>query len=80
MCSEAGEVAGKVKKLARDYGGVMTGELRQEIKKELGDTLWYIAAVCDELQLTLNDVAVSNIAKLHDRQQRKCIGGDGDNR
>jgi len=77
---EAGEVQGKVKKIIRDSGGVITPEATDEIKKELGDTLWYIASMCDNLGITLDDVATSNITKLKDRYKRGVIGGSGDNR
>ena len=77
---EAGEVQGKIKKIIRDNGGIITPEASEEIKKELGDTLWYIASMCDNLGITLTDVANSNIEKLHDRQKRGVLGGSGDNR
>lgn len=77
---EAGEVQGKIKKIIRDNGGIITPEATKEIKKELGDTLWYIASMCENLGITLEDVAIKNIEKLHDRQKRDVIGGSGDNR
>lgn len=77
---EAGEVQGKIKKIIRDNGGIITSEATEEIKKELGDTLWYIASMCENLGITLTDVANSNIEKLHDRQKRGVLSGSGDNR
>jgi len=77
---EAGEVQGKIKKIIRDNGGIITPEATEEIKKELGDTLWYIASMCENLGITLGDVANSNIEKLHDRQKRGVLNGSGDNR
>lgn len=77
---EVGEVAGKIKKLYRDSGGIITPELRQAIKKELGDVLWYLVNICTEFQLPLADVMDENITKLFDRQQRGVIQGNGDNR
>ena len=77
---EAGEVQGKIKKIIRDNGGILTPEARDGIKDELGDTLWYIASMCQTLGLTLGDVAHSNIKKLHDRRARGVQGGSGDNR
>ena len=80
LANEAGEVAGKVKKIFRDKQGII-GEVEcQALKGELGDVLWYIAQVCTELGLTLDDVAQANIEKLYSRLERGKIGGDGDNR
>jgi len=77
---EAGEVQGKIKKIIRDNGGIITNEATEEIKSELGDTLWYITSMCENLGITLADVATANIDKLHDRQKRGVLGGSGDNR
>lgn len=77
---EAGEVQGKIKKIIRDSGGVITPEATEEIKKELGDVLWYIASMCDNLEITLKDVASGNIEKLRDRNKRGVLEGSGDNR
>jgi NTP pyrophosphatase (non-canonical NTP hydrolase) len=77
---EAGEVQGKVKKIVRDNGGVITEEARQAIKDELGDTLWYIASMCENLGITLEDVATRNIEKLVDRNARGVRHGSGDYR
>src|SRR5512140_3820897 len=80
LANEAGEVAGKVKKIFRDKGGVIGEAERQALKGELGDVLWYIAQVCTELGLSLNEVAEHNIEKLYSRLERGKIGGEGDNR
>ena len=77
---EAGEVQGKIKKIIRDNGGIITPEATEEIKAELGDTLWYITSMCENLGITLADVANANIEKLHDRQKRGVLGGSGDKR
>lgn len=80
LVNEAGEVAGKIKKVFRDKGGEISAETRAALKSELGDVLWYVAQVCTELDLSLDDVAEANLAKLFDRQARGQIRGDGDNR
>ena len=77
---EAGEVQGKIKKIIRDNGGIITPEAVDGIKDELGDTLWYITSMCKNLGITLEDVAVANINKLHDRRNRGVLGGSGDKR
>ena len=80
LVNEAGEVAGKIKKVFRDKGGEINEETRAALAAELGDVLWYLAQVCTELDLSLADVAEANLAKLLDRQARGQIKGDGDNR
>ena len=80
LANEAGEVAGKIKKIFRDQNGQITEENRQSLKNELGDVLWYLTQICTELGLTLEEVAETNIEKLASRQERGKLGGDGDNR
>jgi NTP pyrophosphatase (non-canonical NTP hydrolase) len=80
LVNEAGEVAGKIKKVFRDKDGQISEETRQALKAELGDVLWYLAQVSTELGLTLDEVAQANIVKLYDRQERGKLGGDGDHR
>lgn len=80
LANEAGEVAGKVKKVFRDKGGEISEETRDALKAELGDVLWYIAQVCTELEISLDEVAEYNLSKLLDRQARGKIRGEGDDR
>ncbi len=80
LANEAGEVAGKVKKIFRDKGGEISEADRQALKQELGDVLWYLAQICTELNLTLEEVAEANLEKLFSRLERNQIRGDGDNR
>lgn len=80
LAGEAGEVAEKVKKLCRDHDGVINTERRNALCKELGDCLWYISETARQAGLSLNDVAIQNIAKLRDRKDRKVLHGEGDNR
>ena len=80
LVDEAGEVAGKIKKIFRDKNGQITEEDRQSLKNELGDVLWYLTQICTELGLTLEEVTETNITKIFSRQERGKLGGDGDNR
>ena len=80
LVSEAGEVAGKIKKIFRDKAGLVNDESREALKSEVGDVLWYVAQVCSELDLSLEEVAEFNIAKLYGRLERGTIQGDGDER
>jgi len=42
--------------------------------------MWYLAALCDELNLSMEDVAITNIKKLNSRKERNVLKGEGDNR
>jgi NTP pyrophosphatase (non-canonical NTP hydrolase) len=77
---EAGEVQGKIKKIIRDDGGFITEKAKDEIAKELGDLLWYVASMCQNLGITMESVATGNIEKLQDRHARGTVHGSGDNR
>lgn len=78
LAAEAGEVLGKVAKHIRDGGD--DESLRQNIKKELGDVMWMVAAVAADFDLTLSEVCAHNIEKLNSRKERNVITGSGDNR
>ena len=80
LCGESGEVAEKIKKIIRDKGGVYTPEDKTEILKELGDVLFYVTALSQDLGFSLGEVAENNIQKLTSRKQRDVIHGNGDNR
>ena len=75
LAAEAGEVANKVKKILRDGSFDRDG-----ISDEIGDCLWYIAALCRDLNVDLSDIARNNLKKLKDRQERGTIKGNGDKR
>jgi NTP pyrophosphatase (non-canonical NTP hydrolase) len=77
---EAGEVAEKVKKIIRDKQGVIDEKDKEELAKELGDVLWYIAVFAHQLGFTLDEVAAHNLDKLASRKERGVLGGSGDNR
>src|SRR5688500_19891158 len=70
LTGEAGEVANIVKKIQRDHGGVINDEIREMLKDELGDVLWYISACADELGITLTEIAEYNVQKLAKRHNR----------
>lgn len=80
LTGEAGEVSDKFKKIMRDKQGVIDDTDKEEIKKELGDVLWYVAIIADTLGIKLEDVAITNTVKLKSRKERNKISGNGDNR
>lgn len=80
LTGEAGEVADKIKKIIRDKDGKISDEDRTAVAKELGDTLWYLAAIARYLKIPLSKVAQGNLDKLESRQKRNKLHGEGDNR
>lgn len=80
LVNEAGELAGKVKKIFRDKGGQISPADREALKYELGDVLWYLAQIATELDLSLQEVAEANLEKLFSRLERGAIRGEGDYR
>lgn len=61
-----------------DNGGKLQPERRRKVVDELGDVLWYVAALAAELGLSLSDVAIGNLEKLADRTERGTLQGDGE--
>lgn len=80
LASEVGEVSGKVKKVLRDQEGTMTSDNIVELIAELGDVLWYVTCIADDLGVPLIDLFTVNVSKLTDRMNRDTIQGSGDNR
>ena len=75
IASEVGELLGHFKKYIRD------GKWdQQNIKKELGDILWYWASICNAINVDARTILDINMEKLRDRQRRDVIGGSGDDR
>jgi hypothetical protein len=63
IAGEAGSVVSEAKKWFR-AGGPPEG-LGPQVSEELGDLLWYMAAVCRRLNLDLDTVAANALAKNH---------------
>lgn len=80
LANEAGEVLGKIKKVLRDNDGIYAPANVEDIGKEIGDVLWYIAALSRDLGLDMDIIANNNLIKLRDRMNRGVIQGSGDNR
>lgn len=76
LVGEAGEVAEKVKKAVRK-DGVLDHE---SLIKELGDVLFYTAALANYLGYDLTTVMERNVQKLSKRKAENKIRGDGDDR
>ncbi len=80
LTGEAGEVANKVKKIIRDDGYKNNESLVQEISAEIGDCLWYISVLADDIGIKLSDIANANLEKLANRKEKGTIHGSGDTR
>lgn len=84
LAGESGETVDKIKKLWRNHGITsaldLSYEQKVELAKEIGDVLWYAAALCQELGMPMAMVAEMNIRKLADRKLRGVIKSEGDNR
>lgn len=81
LCSEAGEVAGKIDKLFRSFHFFAPQpDQKKALAKELGDVLWFLTACADDIGYELREIAEMNIHKLADRDRRDQIqsieGGD----
>jgi NTP pyrophosphatase (non-canonical NTP hydrolase) len=80
LAGEAGEVANKVKKIIRDGPESMPEDWREQLASEIGDVLWYCAALATDLNLTLGMIAGQNEAKLSRRKEQGTLSGSGDKR
>jgi len=80
LAGEAGEVCEKVKKVYRDNNGRITLDVINDIQRELGDVLWYVASLASEIKISLSLIAQNNLGKLSDRAARDKVHGEGDKR
>lgn len=68
LASETGSILGVYKKYLRD--GIDLAANREFLRGELGDLLWYAAAVATACGLDLDDIAESNLHRTRDRYRR----------
>lgn len=80
LAGEAGELCNKYKKILRDKGGEADVNDMDQLAKELGDVLWYVAQIATELGTDLETIARRNLMKLAGRKARGVLGGSGDDR
>lgn len=76
LAGEAGELSNDAKKVIREDDE----DYLESLPDELGDVLWYLARVADELDVSLDKIAEENLSKLYDRQARNVLTGEGDAR
>lgn len=77
IAGEVGELCSLYAKAERDGEA---DNFRADVKKELGDILWFVAALTSYNGFKLQDIANANIEKLESRKARGVLGGSGDNR
>jgi hypothetical protein len=65
LASETGSILNVYRKYLRD--GFDLAANREFLREELGDLLWYIAAVATAFNLDLEDIAAGNLARTRDR-------------
>ena len=78
LAGEVGELCSLFAKAVRDGKG--TPVQYDDVKKELGDVLWFVATIALYHGISLDEIAEANIAKLQSRKDRNVISGSGDNR
>jgi hypothetical protein len=76
MQGEVGELSSLFAKWRRDN----TLLDLKNVKKEIGEVLWFVSGMCSIYDLKLEDIAQMNIDKLASRKERNVIGGSGDDR
>ena len=76
LAEDAGEVCDKFAKCMRDTNGIIDGERKEAIKKELGDVCWFVSEIATILDLKLEDVMQGNLDKLASRKERGVIHGE----
>lgn len=78
LVGEIGELYGYIAKVIRDE--TEDASHQDYVKKELGDILWFLAAVAQDHGLTLDQIAQANVVKLQSRKERGTLQGSGDER
>lgn len=77
LAGEVGELHSLVAKSIRDTNRIYSVTA---VKKELGDILWFIAAIATDYGFGLDEIAQMNLDKLNSRQERNKLQGSGDER
>ena len=80
LAGESGELIEKIKKVLRNHDGIVSEEKREAIKLEIGDCLWYLSQIARMCDISFDDAAKANVAKLSDRAERGVIKSEGDAR
>lgn len=75
LAGEAGEVANEMKKVLRASERCFwTYPQRERLLDEMGDVLWYLASLSEDLDSDLDEVAIRNCDKLRERHGEQSVG------
>ena len=76
---ELGEIFEKLKKYYRDdYNS--TEQFLIDLRKEIGDLMYYICKLCNKFGFELENILQENNNKLKNRKKEGKLKGNGDNR
>jgi NTP pyrophosphatase (non-canonical NTP hydrolase) len=76
LAGEAGELSELIKKFVFHQHGFN----KDAFKKELGDVLWYLTAICSKLDISLSEVMQENLNKSQERYPDGFTSTDSINR
>lgn len=79
LAGEVGELLNLYKKVMRGDEGAEE-QFKKNLEGELGDILWYVAAIATDFRIHLNDVANFNLKKLDLRKKTGRLKGQGSER
>jgi NTP pyrophosphatase (non-canonical NTP hydrolase) len=72
LTSEAGEVSAVLEKAWRKRGHLNEDDI-SKLFDELGDVMWFLAAVANSLDFSLDDIMMHNINKLNQRASESTL-------
>jgi NTP pyrophosphatase (non-canonical NTP hydrolase) len=75
---EVGEIFALKKRYLR--GDLPFWDFKINLHKEIGDVLWTLSVLADDMGMSLEEIARENLNKLKDRQDRGVLKGAGDSR
>ena len=78
LTGEAGELGEKLKKIIRDQNCELKEGDLYLLKAECADVLWYLTAIIDELNGTLEETMQISLDKIQGRIKRETLKGSGD--
>lgn len=70
LAEEAGEVAGLLKRVLRNFPRDKERITREKFVEELGDVFWYLTACCSCCSISLDEIWEYNIQKLEERYEK----------